>query len=62
MIINKDIGDLLAKHNFDAVADQKPWEKEETRINVEGYKWFGKSCSNQNSPTMEGGVGFLVHI
>ena len=27
---------------------------------VEGYKWFGKPRSKQNSPRWEGGVGFLV--
>ena len=48
---------MLAKHNLD-VAGQESWEKEKTRIDVEGYKWFGKPCSNQNSPK---GVGFLVH-
>ena len=32
-----------------------------TRLSVEGYKWFGKPCSNQNSQRGEGGVGFLVH-
>ena len=30
------------------------------RISVEGYKWFGKPRSNQNSQRGEGGVGFLV--
>ena len=38
----KEIGELLAKHNLDVVAGQESWEKEETRIDVEGYKWFGK--------------------
>ena len=46
----KEIGELLAKHNSDVVAGQESWEKEETRIDIEGYKWFGKPCSNQNSP------------
>ena len=35
--------------------------KEETRIDVEGYKWFGKPRIKQNSPRGDGGVGFLVH-
>ena len=34
----KEIGELLAKHNLDVVAGQESWEKEETRIDVEGYK------------------------
>ena len=54
----KAIGELLAKHNLDVVAGQESWEKEETRIDVEGYKWFGKSHSNQNSPRGRGTVIF----
>ena len=30
------------KHNLDVVAGQDSWEKEETRREVEGYKWFGR--------------------
>ena len=56
----KEIGELLAKHNLDVVAGQESWEKEETRIDVEGYKWFGKPRIKQNSPRGDGGVGFLV--
>ena len=56
----KEVGELLAKHNLDVVAGQESWEKEESRIEVEGYKWFGKPRSKQNSPRGEGGVGFLV--
>ena len=48
----KEIGELLAK--------QESWEKEETRIDVEGYKWFGKPRIKQNSPRGDRGVGFLV--
>ena len=55
----KEVGELLAKHNLD-VAGQESWEKEETIIAVEGYKWFGKPRIKQNSPRGEGGVGFLV--
>ena len=51
---------MLAKHNLDVVAGQESWEKEETRIDVEGYKWFGKPRIKHNSPRGEGGVGFLV--
>ena len=56
----KEVGELLAKHNLDVVAGQESWEKEESRIEVEGYKWFGKPRSKQNSPRGEGGVGLLV--
>ena len=56
----KEIGELLAKHNLDVVVGQESWEKEETRIHVEDYKWFGKPRIKQNSPRGEGGVGFLI--
>ena len=57
----KEIGELLlAKHNLDVEAGQESCEKEETRIDVEGYKWIGKPRIKQNSPRGEGGVGFLV--
>ena len=39
------------------VAGQESWEKEDTKIAVEGYKWFGKPRGNQKS---QGGVGFLM--
>ena len=44
------------------VAGQESWEKEDTKITVEGsrYKWFGKPRGNQSSQRGEGGVGFLV--
>ena len=53
----KEIGELLTKNS---IAGQESWEREDTRIEVEGYKWFGKPRSNQNSRRGEGGVGFLV--
>ena len=56
----KEVGELLAKHNLDVVAGQESWEKEESRLVVEGYKWFGKPRIKQNSPRGEGGVGVLV--
>ena len=56
----KEIGELLTKNSIDVVAGQESWEREDTRIEVEGYKWFGKPHSNQNSCRGEGGVGFLV--
>ena len=55
----KGIVELLVKHNLDVVAGQESWEKEETRIHVEGYKWFGKPRVNQNSQRGEGEVGFF---
>ena len=42
------------------VAGQESWEKEASRINVDGYKWFGKPRDVQNSQRGEGGVGFLI--
>ena len=56
----KEIGELLTKNSIDVVTGQESWEREDTRIEVEGYKWFGKTRSNQNSRRGEGGVGFLV--
>ena len=29
-------------NKIDVVAGQESWEKEDTTIHVEGYKWFGK--------------------
>ena len=52
----KEVGEVLAKNN---VAGQESWEKDNTRLSVKGYKWFGKPCSNQNSQREEGGVGFF---
>ena len=48
----KEVGELLAKK---IVAGQESWKEEDTEINVEGYKWFGKPRSNKNS---QRGVGF----
>ena len=56
----KEVGEVLAKNGIDIVAGQESWEKDDTRLSVEGYKWFGKPRSNQNSQRGEGGVGFLV--
>ena len=39
----KEVGELLA---IDVVAGHESWEKEDTGIYVEGYKWFGKPRSN----------------
>ena len=55
-----EIGELLKKNSLDVVAGQESWEREDTRIEVEAYKWFGKPRSIQNSRRGEGGVGFLV--
>ena len=56
----EEIGELLTKNSIDVAAGQESWEREDTRIEVEGYKWFGKPRINQNSRRGEGGVGFLV--
>ena len=56
----KEVEELLVKNNIDFVAGQESWEREDTRIEVEGYKWFGKPRNNQTSQRGEGGVGFLV--
>ena len=55
----KEVVELLVKNNIDIVAGQESWEKEESRIDINGYKWFGKPRSNQNSQRGEGGVGFF---
>ena len=36
----KEIGELLTKNNIDVVAGHESWEREDTIIEVEGYKWF----------------------
>ena len=43
---------------YHVVAGQESGEKAETRIDVEGYKWFGKTHINQNCPNGEREVGF----
>ena len=57
----KEIGELLAKYNLGVVASQESWEKEETRIDVEGYKSSGKPRIKQNNLRGEVGIDFLVH-
>ena len=56
----KELGELLKVNNIDVVAGQESWEKEDSRINVDGYKWFGKPYDVQNTEREGGGVGFLV--
>ena len=51
---------LVVENNIDIVAGQESWEKEDSKIDVGGYKWFGKPRNCQNSQRGEGGVGFLV--
>ena len=46
------------KNDIDVVAGWESWEKEDSRIQVDGYKWFGKPRSSQTSQRGEGGVGF----
>ena len=55
---NKEVGKLLQVNNIDIVAAQEVWEKDGSKINVDGYKWFGKLHDVQNSQR-GGGVGFL---
>ena len=43
------------------MASQELWKKEDSKINVDGYKWFGKPRGVQNSQRGVGGVRFLVH-
>ena len=59
MSVNR-VGELLAKKNIDVAAGQESWEREDTRIEVEGCKWFGKPRNNHTSQRREGEVGFLV--
>ena len=56
----QEIGELSRKNSIDVVAGQESLEREDTRIEVEGYKWFGKPRSYRNSCRWEGRVGFLV--
>ena len=49
------------KNNIDICAGQESWEKEESKISVHGYKWYGKPRQGSSeSKRGEGGVGFLV--
>ena len=48
---------MLACNSIDIV---ESWVKEDSRIAVDGYKWFGKPRTSQRSQRGEGGVGFLV--
>ena len=52
----QEIGELLSIH----VAGQEPGKGKILELEVEGYKWFEKPRSNQNSGRREGRVGFLV--
>ena len=56
----KEIADLLACNSIDIVAVQESWEKADSKIDIDGYKWFGKPRTSQRSQRGEGGVGFLV--
>ena len=37
----KEVGEMLQVNEIDVVAGQQSWEEDST-INVDGYKWFGK--------------------
>ena len=54
-----EIYELLTCTSIDIVAVQESWEKD-SKIHVDGYKWFGKPRASQRSQRGEGGVGFLV--
>ena len=56
----KVIAYLLACNSIDIVAVQQSWEKEDSKIDIDGYKWFGKPRSSQRSQRGEGVIGFLV--
>ena len=57
----KEVAGVLVKNNIDVCAGQESWEKEESKISVDGYKWFGKPRQGSSgSKRGEGGVGFLV--
>ena len=56
----KQLGEYLVKDDIYVVAGQESWEKEGSRIHVDGYKWFGKSHSSQTSQRGEGRVGVLL--
>ena len=38
----KEVAGVLKKNNVDICAGQESWEKEESKIYVDGYKWLGK--------------------
>ena len=49
------------KNSIDVCAGQESWEKEESKLSVDGYKWLGKPRQGSSeSRRGEGGVGFLV--
>ena len=56
----KEVGELLQVNKIDIVAGQESWEKEDSKINVDGYKWFEKPRVVQSSQRGEFGVGFFV--
>ena len=51
----KEIADLLACNSIDIVAVQESWEKEDSKIDIDGYKWFGKSKESER-----GGRGWVL--
>ena len=53
----KEVAEFLVKSNIGVVAGWEFWEKEDTGINVEGYKWFGKPRSKARI-VREGREGF----
>ena len=53
----KEIAELLACNSINIVAVHESWEKEDSRIAVDGYKWFGKPRTSQRSQRGEEGLG-----
>ena len=47
----------LACNSINIVAVQESWEKEDSKIDVDGYKWFGKPRTSRRSQRKEGGLG-----
>ena len=55
-----EIGEVLSKNHIDIIGGQESWELDSSKINVPGYKWFGRPRENVKGKRGEGGVGFLV--
>ena len=57
----KEVAGVLKKNNIDVCAGQESWEKEDSKVSVDGYKRFRKPRQGSSeSRRGEGGVGFLA--
>ena len=56
----KEVSEVLIKLMLDIVVAQESWERKGSVIEVQGYKWLGKTRKIQNSKRVEGGVVFLI--